>query len=131
MDLQEAIYSRRAVRAFTDEPVDEATLRRLIDAAIQAPSAVNQQPWTFTVVRNQAVLDAKKMLDAAGITEQRAALCRAAGQAFYNTSPFTLRDLRARASQQKAGTAGDAGDPGQDDAADRAASDKPRNPGPQ
>ena len=50
---------------------------------------------------NQAVLDAKKMLDVAGITEQRAALCRAAGQAFYNTSKFTLRDLRARGSQQQ------------------------------
>jgi type I restriction enzyme M protein len=49
----------------------------------------------------QAVLDAKKMLDAAGITEQRAALCRAAGQAFYNTSKFILRDLRARGSQQQ------------------------------
>ena len=36
-----------------------------------------------------------------GITEQRAALCDAAGQAFYNTSKFTLRDLRARASQQQ------------------------------
>jgi len=47
-----------------------------------------------------AVLDAKMMLDAAGITEQRAALCKAAGQAFYNTSKFTLRDLRNRGSQQ-------------------------------
>ena len=40
----------------------------------------------------QAVLDTKKMLDEAGITEQRVALCEAAGQAFYNTSRFTLRD---------------------------------------
>jgi type I restriction enzyme M protein len=48
-----------------------------------------------------AVLDTKKMLDAAGITEQRAALCKAAGQAFYNTSKFTLRDLRSRGNQQK------------------------------
>jgi type I restriction enzyme M protein len=49
----------------------------------------------------QAVLDTKKMLDDAGITEQRAALCHAAGQAFYNTSPFTLRDLKARGNQQQ------------------------------
>lgn len=49
----------------------------------------------------QAVLDTKKMLDEAGITEQRAALCEAAGQAFYNTSRFTLRDLKSRASQQQ------------------------------
>jgi type I restriction-modification system DNA methylase subunit len=47
----------------------------------------------------QAVLDTKKMLDEAGITEQRAALCAATdGQAFYNTSRFTLRDLKSRGS---------------------------------
>jgi type I restriction enzyme M protein len=49
----------------------------------------------------QAVLDTKQMLDEAGITEQRAALADAAGQAFYNTSRFTLRDLKSRASQQQ------------------------------
>ena len=49
----------------------------------------------------QAVLDTKKMLDEARITEQRAALCDAAGQAFYNTSKFTLRDLKSRGSQQQ------------------------------
>jgi type I restriction enzyme M protein len=49
----------------------------------------------------QKVLDTKKMLDEARITEQRAALCDAAGQAFYNTSKFTLRDLKSRGSQQQ------------------------------
>jgi type I restriction enzyme M protein len=47
------------------------------------------------------VLDTKKMLDEARITEQRAALCDAAGHAFYNTSRFTLRDLKSRGSQQQ------------------------------
>ena len=49
----------------------------------------------------QAVLETKKMLDEAGFTEQRAALCDAAGQAFYNTSKSTLRDLKSRGSQQQ------------------------------
>lgn len=49
----------------------------------------------------QAVLDQKKQLDEAGITNQDAALRKAAGQAFYNTSPFTLRDLRNRSTQSK------------------------------
>ena len=57
MELFEAIKGRRAVREFTAQPVDEAAIRRLIDAAVQAPSAVNQQPWTFTIVRDRAVLD--------------------------------------------------------------------------
>ncbi len=56
MDLREAIYTRRAVREFTDKPVDEKTLSQLIDAAIQAPSAVNQQSWSFCVVRDKALL---------------------------------------------------------------------------
>jgi len=56
MDLKQAIYTRRATREYTSEPVDQATLRSLIDSAIQAPSAVNQQPWTFCVVRDQALL---------------------------------------------------------------------------
>ena len=46
----------------------------------------------------KAVLDTKALLDKADITEQRAALCAAAGQAFYNTSKFTLRDLQSRGS---------------------------------
>ncbi|MGE0119596.1 MAG: N-6 DNA methylase [Dongiaceae bacterium] len=51
----------------------------------------------------QRVLEMKAKLDKAGITNQDAALRQAAGQDFYNTSKFTLRDLRARASQQQLG----------------------------
>jgi nitroreductase len=57
MDLNEAIAGRRAVREYTAQTVDEPTIRSLIDAALQAPSAVNQQPWTFTVVRDRSLLD--------------------------------------------------------------------------
>ena len=49
----------------------------------------------------QAVLDMKASLDAAGVVHQDQALRQAAGQAFYNTSKFTLRDLKSRASQQQ------------------------------
>jgi type I restriction enzyme M protein len=47
------------------------------------------------------VLETRELLDKAGITEQRAALCAAAGQAFYNTSKFTLSDLTSRGNQQQ------------------------------
>ena len=50
---------------------------------------------------HQDVLDMKKVLDDAGLVDQDAALRKAARQAFYNTSKFTLRDLRARASRQQ------------------------------
>jgi type I restriction enzyme M protein len=48
-----------------------------------------------------AVLEMKVTLDKAGIVNQDQALRQAAGQAFYNTSKFTLRDLRNRASQSQ------------------------------
>lgn len=49
----------------------------------------------------QAVLQMKESLDNAGVTNQDSAIRQAAGQAFYNTSKFTLRDLKAIASQQR------------------------------
>ncbi len=49
----------------------------------------------------QAVLKLSKQLDDAGVANKQAALCQASGNAFYNISPFTLRDLRARAKQQQ------------------------------
>lgn len=49
----------------------------------------------------EKVLGMKKQLDGAGIANQHAALCQAAGEAFYNVSPFTLRDLKNRAKQQQ------------------------------
>jgi type I restriction enzyme M protein len=48
-----------------------------------------------------AVLRMKDQLDASGITNQDAALRQAAGEAFYNTSPFRLRDLASRSRQQQ------------------------------
>src|SRR3970040_3214433 len=48
-----------------------------------------------------AVLDMKSALDKAKIVHQDQALRQAAGQAFYNTRKFTLRDLKARATQQQ------------------------------
>ena len=49
----------------------------------------------------QAVLDMHASLDKAGITNQDQSLRQAAGQAFYNTSKFTMRDLASRTSQQQ------------------------------
>ena len=49
----------------------------------------------------KAVLDRKAALDAIGLVNQKTSLEQASGQAFYNTSKFTLRDLRARASRHQ------------------------------
>jgi len=65
------------------------------------PMTVIRRLDTLLEPTKQAVLDMKASLDKAGVVHQDQALRQAAGQAFYNTSKFTLRDLRARASQQQ------------------------------
>jgi nitroreductase len=54
--LVEGLYLRRSVRAFSRELVTQTALTALIDAAVQAPSAMNEQPWTFIVVTDKTVL---------------------------------------------------------------------------
>lgn len=51
MELMDALRTRRAVREFTAESIDDLTIEQLVGAAILAPSAVNLQPWAFAVVR--------------------------------------------------------------------------------
>ena len=50
MDLIEAIRDRKSCRAFRAEPVPKEMIEGILRAAIQAPSAINLQPWEFTVV---------------------------------------------------------------------------------
>ena len=56
MDLHDAIFGRRSVREYLPQPVDDKLLDQLINAAVYAPNAINQQPCTFSVVRDQNVL---------------------------------------------------------------------------
>lgn len=50
MNVSEAVASRRSVRAFLDQPVDPATLRRVLEKAQRAPSGGNTQPWNAVVL---------------------------------------------------------------------------------
>ncbi len=52
MDVMEAIYRRRSVRAYTDQPVEKVTVEALIKAATHAPSSMNEQPWAFAVIQS-------------------------------------------------------------------------------
>ena len=56
MELLEAIYGRRAVRDYADRKVSHSILHELIDAAIQAPSALDEQPWVFAVIEGKGLL---------------------------------------------------------------------------
>jgi len=50
----DTIHARRSIRKFTAEPVTDAQVETLLRAAMAAPSAGNQQPWRFIVVRDAA-----------------------------------------------------------------------------
>jgi nitroreductase len=50
MDLREALYTTRAMRRITDEPIAQDVQARILDAAIRVPSAGNTQRWRFLVV---------------------------------------------------------------------------------
>ena len=53
METIDTIKQRRAVREYTDAPIESSTIERLIGAAILAPSAMNLQPWAFAVLLNR------------------------------------------------------------------------------
>lgn len=55
MNVTEAVLNRRSIRAFKDEPVDPAVLRRVFEAAQMSPSGCNFQPWEGVVLTGEPV----------------------------------------------------------------------------
>jgi nitroreductase len=64
----EAIYQRRSVRSYTDQALDRATILTLLEAAVQAPTAMHEEPWAFSVVQDRALL--ARLSDAARETNR-------------------------------------------------------------
>ena len=71
-DIWEVMSTARTIRRFTDEPVDDATLTRCLEAATWAPSGANAQAWRFVVLRSP---------------EQRAVVAKAAAHALEVIEP--------------------------------------------
>jgi nitroreductase len=57
MEAMDAILSRRSIRKYTEQPVPDDAIDELLKAAMSAPSAGNQQPWQFVVIRERGILD--------------------------------------------------------------------------
>jgi nitroreductase len=55
-DVLQAIYRRRAVRAYTAERPSDGILKELLHAAVQAPTAMHVEPWAFVVVQDKVLL---------------------------------------------------------------------------
>ena len=56
MSALDVIYTRRSVRAYKRQKLDESTVRALLDAAVQAPTAMHAEPWGFVVIQDAALL---------------------------------------------------------------------------
>ncbi len=56
MSALDAIYSRRAVRDYAAAPLSEHVIRTLLAAAVQAPTAMHEEPWEFAVIRDRTAL---------------------------------------------------------------------------
>jgi len=58
----EMVYTRRSIRSYSDRKISDDEIVKILKAAMQAPSAGNEQPWHFVVVRDRETL--KKMSEA-------------------------------------------------------------------
>ncbi len=58
MDAMDAILGRRSIRRYTPKPVPDSLVTEVLQAAMAAPSAGNERPWHFIVIRDRATLDA-------------------------------------------------------------------------
>ncbi len=89
MSISDTIKSRRSVRKYTDREIDNESVEAILEAARWAPSGLNNQPWRFIVIRNQAVKE--KLSDLTHykniMTESKLAIA-----VFYNTADGYNRD---------------------------------------
>lgn len=80
MNTHEAIFSRRSIRVFKDQPIEREKIIRYLEAANTAPSAGNNQPWLFYVIKKNAIDKLKDIIESS-LTERKD----------YNTQDFRDR----------------------------------------
>ncbi len=56
-EVIKCIYTRRSIRDYQDKPVPGVIIKKLLQAAVMAPSANNTQPWHFTIVSDKSTID--------------------------------------------------------------------------
>lgn len=86
MQFDDVVHGRRSVRDYLPDPVSETDVMYVIEAAVQAPNPMNEQPWAFTVVRDQQMLD----------RVSRQAKTFLLGRSAFGMRPSPFRDQLAR-----------------------------------
>jgi len=115
--IQEAIQQRRSFRAFLDRPVDEPTLRKVMDIARFSPSSTNMQPWQVFVLQGEKKQQLDRLLlqafdEGRGAEPQLSAYLKdwfepfrsrrfACGTALYKALGIDRKDKPARVAQSR------------------------------
>jgi nitroreductase len=90
MDVFDAVRTVRAIRAFRDTPVPDATVQKIVEAARLTASSINKQPWHFIVVQERETLRRLGELVKTGPYIAQAPLAIAV--AYEQDSPFGVSD---------------------------------------
>ncbi len=53
----EAIFKRRSIRRYTNDDIPDVMMKKILEAAMNAPSAGNEQPWHFMVIKSKEILE--------------------------------------------------------------------------
>ena len=93
------IFIRRSIREFKNIPVEKEKIDKLLRAAMQAPSAVNQQPWEFIVVESKTSLQklSQAMPDARPVFNSGLTLILVANSKKFRYEPDWMLDMSAAA----------------------------------
>jgi nitroreductase len=97
MEALEAMLTRRSVREYSDRPVTDEAVYQLLRAAMAAPSAGNEQPWSFIVVRDREQLAATAAAERYGgmIAHAQVAIVVCADMTLVEHEGFWIQDCSA------------------------------------
>lgn len=106
MNFTQAVRSRRAVKNYQSTPVAPALIEEIIELAVQAPSAMNLQPWAFMVIEDAAGIDSYAELAKQYFLSQRAvptplrAMLEDAAYSIFHHAPVLVLVLARTDSEQ-------------------------------
>jgi len=95
MDVIHCIKWRRSVRSYLDKPVEKEKIDKILEAGIWAPSAMNGQPWKFTVITDKHKIrelsdKAKKNLGALGLGMRAAEMIKVKEDIIFYGAPLLI-----------------------------------------
>lgn len=95
MDITECIKGRRSVRGYLDKPVEKEKIEKLLEAGAMAPSAMNVQPWRFTVITDRKEIrelsdKTKKSVGALGLGLRVAEMVKVKEDVIFYGAPLLI-----------------------------------------